>query len=244
MPTFIDVAKGPRHSIGVTANGDCYSWGRTNALGQLGRDIEVTASGNPGHVPLPDGVKIQKIYVSNSKGPDSGHSAIIDDQGRLWMSGCDRWQQLGLGSSKGGSVGYTWQGGKMWQERFVLSSFITELMNEQSGTATIRDAALGGDHTIVLSSNKRDVYGFGKGGDGQFGFVGKPFVSAPRKSTSLSEEGVAAVCAIENCSMTLADNGEVKQKVGRCQPSLIAKGIQNCVDRARRHGLIQEEKNT
>ena len=57
-----------------------------------------------------------------------------------------------------------------------------EFMNETSGTNKIRDVALGGDHTVVLSGNQHDVYTFGKGGEGQLGVMGKPFVSAPVKS--------------------------------------------------------------
>mmetsp|Transcript_28650 Transcript_28650/g.41652 ORF Transcript_28650/g.41652 Transcript_28650/m.41652 type:complete len:99 (-) Transcript_28650:140-436(-) len=89
-------------------------------------------------------------------------------------------------------------------------------MNINGGENTIRDVALGWDHTVVLSSNQRDVYVFGKGGDGQLGLSGKPFVSGPAKSVELSSkntsskhnndsssnsDNTAAVCAIRRCSM-------------------------------------------
>eukprot|EP00980_Cylindrotheca_fusiformis_P004758 scaffold1016_cov105-Cylindrotheca_fusiformis.AAC.4 len=124
------------------------------------------------------------------------------------MAGCDRWQQLGLGSAKGGTTGYTWKGGKIWQEQFVESRHVTDLMMKNTTTTTtakIRDVALGGDHTLVLGDDGI-VYAFGKGGDGQLGLVGKPFVSAPVKSTKLSSSemvAAAAVCAVQACSATI-----------------------------------------
>merc|ERR1711935_316979 len=92
-------------------------------------------------------------------------------------------------------------------------------------TRNIRAVALGGDHTLVLSSNKKDVFAFGKCGDGQCGFIGKPYVSAPKRSklfsstsnignngdkdSSGSASYIAAVCAVESCSMTINDDGKI-----------------------------------
>ena len=102
----------------------------------------------------------------------------------------------------------------------------------------IRDVSLGEDHTIILSSNQRDVYAFGKGGDGQLGLVGKPFVSAPIRSTSLSSpsDDIHAVCAVQSCSITLGEHGDVLKKVGKCRN--VAQGIRDCIERAREQELI------
>ena len=277
----------------------------SNNLGQLGRETstnkkEVT---RPGPVDAFNEIHLEaaKVFVSNSIQKDSGHSAILDKNGRLWMSGCDRWQQLGLGSANGGSAGYTWKGGNLWQDKFVLSESITteikktEQMNNtnkitvnsddgmkgnsslvQMTTTTgpnIRDVALGGDHTLVLSSNKKDVFAFGKCGDGQCGFIGKPYVSAPKRSKLLSSTTstvgksgsssdndnnssasyIAAVCAVESCSITLDDDGKVMRKVGKCTPpsksasasslltsSALSDGIEKCIRNAKRRGLINQ----
>ena len=242
MPKFVDVAKGSRHSIGVTADGRAFSWGTNTSLGQLGRDDEEIPAREPGEIPFPDDVVVQRAYVSNSE-KDSGHSAIVDSKGRLWMAGCDRWQQLGLGSANAGSAGYTWIGGKLWQDRFVLSPFVDEVVKQDDTSMAIRDVSLGADHTLVLASNGHDVYGFGKGGDGQLGFVGKPFVSAPKKSKVLSQPGTAAVCAVQHCSLTLGHKGEVKQKVGRrCNSNEVQEGITRCIQRAQRHGLLSHSE--
>lgn len=50
-------------------------------------------------------VKFSTVYTGGTK--DSGHTALVDEDGGLWMAGCDRWQQLGLGSSFTGAAGYT-----------------------------------------------------------------------------------------------------------------------------------------
>ena len=298
---FIDISEGPRHSLGVTSNGRVYSWGSSrscNNLGQLGRDTSTNKKKvrHPGLVePFDDDNLIAaNVFVSNSIQKDSGHSAIIDKNGRLWMSGCDRWQQLGLGSANGGSGGYTWKGGKLWQDKFILSESVAiEISKNQKMSSNsnnidnsnsdqdnllhvtttakgpnIRDVSLGGDHTLVLSSNKQEVFAFGKCGDGQCGFVGKPFVSAPKRSKLLSnissdnssvnsdndnDNGssrnyIAAVCAIESCSITIGDDGKILRKVGKCNPppksaltsssSLLFDGIEKCIKNARRRGLI------
>lgn len=304
---FVDISEGPRHSLGVTSDGRVYSWGNmkaSNNLGQLGRDTSKNKKKvkRPGPVePFHDEqLKAAKVFVSNSIQKDSGHSAIIDQNGRLWMSGCDRWQQLGLGSAHGGAAGYTWKGGKLWQDKFILSESIsteipktremdniTTVIGNKSGgdnktlqmtTAAgpnIRDVALGGDHTLVLSSNKQDVFAFGKCGDGQCGFVGKPYVSAPKRSKFLSISSItrssdasvhtsnssnrskliAAVCAVEACSITIDDDGKVIGKVGKCTPpskssmstpssslltaSALSNGIEKCIQNARRRGLVR-----
>jgi len=241
-PEFESIAHGSRHSIGLTSDGSAYSWGRSNAVGQLGRESTVeTPSKQPGRIPIP--TKITRAFCSRGCSTGSGHSALLDTDGRLWMAGCDRWQQLGLGSVNGGTSGYTWIDGKLWQERFVLSGSVLDLMKTKPrDSQSIRDVALGGDHTLVLASNQRDVYGFGKGGDGQLGLVGKPFVSATVKSKTLSEEqsGVllSAICAVQNCSVTLDINGDVRSRAGKCRTDIVEREIQKCVARAKQEGLI------
>lgn len=246
-PSFAYLATGARHSIGISVDGSAYSWGRSNGVGQLGRDSDIIRSKKVGPIPLST-VKFIKAYVSNGCNTGSGHSALLDENGHLWMAGCDRWQQLGLGSSKGGNSGYTWIDGKIWQNRFVLLEHVIDLLQEKDNnegrSSLIRDVALGGDHTLVLSSNRRDVFAFGKGGDGQLGLVGKPYVSAPVKSKGLSKNNVHAVCAVQNCSLTLDADGNVKDRVGKCRTIEVEKGIQECITRALREGLVNEKKSS
>ena len=181
---------------------------------------------------------------------DSGHSAIVNVGGdRLWMSGCDRWQQLGLGSAEGGAAGYTWKNGKVLQNEFVENTFVLEYLRRLDPTATIRDVAIGGDHTVVLSSNQRDVVTFGKGAEGQLGLSEKRFVSAPTKSTVLSTNHsestkIAAVCASDFCTWTIDHDGGLLKTAGRCRTTqeLFWKALDACQQDASRSGRTHEFK--
>lgn len=201
-------------------------------------------------------IQFVKAYVGGMS--DSGHSALLDSNGHLWLAGCDRWQQLGLGSSSAGSAGYTWNQGRIWRTAFVRNGFLATALPQVTISTTnptptttgnsgrlIRDVALGGDHTVVLSSNQKDVYVFGKGAEGQLGVDGKPFVSAPTRSKVLSSSDdkpdIAAVCAIKNCSLTLNQQGGVLSKAGKCRG--IEKSLVKCIRRAEFHGLLAKTKN-
>jgi alpha-tubulin suppressor-like RCC1 family protein len=276
--------KHKQHSVGITKDGVVYTWGPSSGFGQLGRPTGTTSgisSGNdqsgssssrrqyeysrtPGPAVLSSGtdqnqnetVHAYRAYVGGAS--DSGHTAVLDATGNLWMTGCDRWQQLGLGSSAGGSAGYTWVGGKTHQTSFQKNEFITNLLEQYDATARIRDVALGGDHTVVLSSNQKDVFVFGKGGEGQLGLNEKRFVSAPARSHVLSASSssksrspaattdaiasVASVCAIQNCSLTMDRNGKVLQKAGKCRetPDFV-KALATCRERAEKSGLLEKD---
>jgi len=275
------------HTIAITKNGIPYSHCHNNKicdneLGELGR------IGNPS-IPLP--IRIVHANNTNTKNtddnndvriahaytggfPSSGHSAVLDTYGNLWLSGCDRWQQLGMGSSNGGSSGYTWKGGRLWQDQFQKNEHVVDLLRRldpmlgntngrdgksllvaQSSSSSssvelgavdssrrwIRDVALGGDHTVLLSSNKKDVIVFGKGGEKQLGLSSKPWVSSPAKSKVLSSASgnISAVCAFRNCSMTLDADGHVISKAGKCSLELkgMKKALDLCRKRAKETGL-------
>lgn len=257
---FTDTSKAQDagHTIAITAHGIPYSHCHNakicdNELGQLGR------RGDPYTLlPIKLGDKndynIAHAYTGGFS--SSGHSALLDTKGNLWLCGCDRWQQLGMGSSHGGSSGYTWKGGRLWQDQFQKNEYVVELLRsldpslgnrdkqtslQSSSRRWIRDVALGGDHTVILSSNKKDVVVFGKGGEHQLGLSFKPWVSSPAKSKVLSSSSadISAVCAFRNCSMTLDARGDVLSRAGKCSMQLkgIAKALDVCRKRAQETGL-------
>ena len=116
-----------------------------------------------------------------------------------------------------------------------------------SSGGCVRDVALGGDHTLVLSSNKKDVVAFGKGGEGQLGLSFKPWVSSPARSKVLSSSSsdIAAVCAFRHCSWTLDEDGEVKDMTGKCDKEAkgMIRALKYCEKRARESGLLNKSKN-
>lgn len=195
MPaSFVDVSRSHAsgHTIAVDSNYDAYSYCHSskcrNELGELGR------SGDPFRL-LPisidvDGgnrVMIKRAFAGGNS--EAGHSALLDQNGNLYVCGSDRWQQLGLGSSNCGSSGYTWT--SLWQSKFLKNEYVGELLTRLdpslTKTSSIRDVALGGDHTVVLSMNKRDVVTFGKGAEGQLGLTSKPYVCVQVKAAFVNE---------------------------------------------------------
>lgn len=229
-------ADGSQQHVGITSCGKVFTWGKSNEMGQLGRK---TISRKDCRVPAQVAIPSRAIRGFAGGSDESGHTVVLDSDGYLWMAGCDRWQQLGLGSAEGGASGYTWENGMIWRDFFTRNDFIKDLL--ASKDESIRDVALGGDHTLALSSNKRDVYAFGKGGDGQLGLVSKPFVSAWVRSTELSSSKpeIAAICGIHHCSVTIDSAGEVLKTAGKCR--LIGKesvSLRMCIERATKDGLL------
>ena len=269
--SFIHVATSndeSTHNIGITSDGAAYTWGKSNSLGQLGRDgkknkpqkalfsnpatIEASktnrSNGKDSIQPKLIQTKAVKGYVGGTK--DAGHSAILDENGYLWFTGCDRWQQLGLGSSTAGAAGYTWTA--LWQETFQRNDHLRDLMKSKTNTndgIEIRDVAIGGDHTLVLSNNKKDVFSFGKGREGQLGLQSeKPFVSSPvhAKALSSTKDEIAAVCAVRHCSFTVDDRGNLLKSSGKCKQwnsEFMTKVLKHCQEGARKDGLIAKEES-
>ena len=242
-------ARDAGHTLVVAADSEPHSRchdGRAcaNELGELGRP------GDPAAllpIAIGDGAAAAVAYAGGLR--DAGHSALLDERGELWLCGCDRWQQLGLGASAGGASGYTWS--RLWQERFQKNEHVVDLLRRLDPTLGsgsegptarrwIRDVSLGGDHTVVLSANQRDVVVFGKGGEKQLGLASTPWLSSPVKSKALSSPtaDICAVCAFRHCSMTLDARGEMMNRAGKCHLSTeMTKALESCRKRARQHGL-------
>jgi alpha-tubulin suppressor-like RCC1 family protein len=240
---FVQITKsvdGSDQFVGITSDGIVYTWGKSNSMGQLGR---TTISRRDCQTPKRIGnITSRAIRCFAGGSQESGHTAVLDDKGNLWVAGCDRWQQLGLGSKDGGASGYTWEHGRIIRDFFTPNLFLRDYLSQRG--ETIRDVALGGDHTLLLSSNQKNVYAFGKGGEGQLGIVGQPFLSSIVKSTKLSssiKEEISAVCAIQHCSLTLDKSGTVLKSAGKCHVKTDAykQGLQACIAKAEENNLIQ-----
>lgn len=101
------------HCVGLR-DGIAYAWPLTragNRFGQLGmgsaaKDIDENAAPTPIRGEgLP---RIVEVAAGGRK--DGGHTALVGEDGSVWMCGCDRWQQLGLSGAggAGNAAGYTW----------------------------------------------------------------------------------------------------------------------------------------
>ena len=101
---FADVSKAQEagHTLAVAPDGTPFSRCHNqkiccNELGELGRGGDPSKL-LPIHLESSDGsgsvIKAAHAYAGGF--PSSGHSALLDTNGNLWMCGCDRWQQLGV----------------------------------------------------------------------------------------------------------------------------------------------------
>jgi hypothetical protein len=170
-----------------------------NRFGQLGRgtatsssnrrnDDESSGSRQPMSMTLPADAEGLTVVAAAAGGDrDGGHSAVVLSDGSVLTCGCDRWQQLGLGSSASGAAGYTWKNGRIWQP---LLQRVESLARPSSDDDQFVDVACGADYTIVRSRKGR-VVGFGRSHLGQVTGNGKrgPFVTAPVDAVRNADRG-------------------------------------------------------
>ena len=148
----------------------------------------------PTEVRLPNdertGASRRVIAAAAGGGPDAGHTVLVDDRGDLWACGCDRWQQLGLGSSLTGAAGYTWQGGRLWQPAPRL---VGPLGTAGRGSDPFVSAACGADYTVAVT-RAGVAWGWGRSHLGQAsGGRSGPFVAGPKPIVGSAPPGEAVV---------------------------------------------------
>jgi len=203
------VSRSTTHELRITNDGALEAMAIAasgNRFGQCGdgRAEKRTATDVPRRV-----AGIADVVAAAAGGSaDAGHSLAVTRCGELFAWGCDRWQQLGLGSASAGAVGYTWAGGKLWQTT----------PRRVPALADVVDVAAGDDHSLALTRDGT-VYAWGRGNDGQLGT--KCFVGPPRPVAALSRarggsRRPVAVAARGACSCALLDDGEVAC-VGACR---------------------------
>ena len=194
--------------------GSVYSWATKkngNRFGQLGRQENIKDTSQK---MKPTSATASSFFVAAAAGgsKDSGHTLVVTREGSVYACGCDRWQQLGLGSTAAGAAGYTWEGGKLWRKELILLK----------GLRNVTKVAAGDDHSVALLNNG-EVWTFGRGEHGQLGHPGKPFVMPPTKSVLLSEDRntICNVRAEGNCTGTFDKNDSLLKHVGRCKKELL-----------------------
>lgn len=223
------------HCVAIR-KGIAYTWAigsaaqiwRGNRFGQLGR--KGNGEGNIGSVTRGKGrtenfpLIVKAVAAGGTKA--SGHTLLVGQNGAVWSFGCDRWQQLGLGSASAGAVGYTWDKGKLWQTQpqHVIA------LNGQKVIAV----AAGGDHSAALTE-RGDVFTWGRGEHGQLGHLGtKSFVMPPTKSAFLSGSGadVKGIHALEDCTAVTGNrngnNNVILRHAGRCPKQILERMLNAC----------------
>jgi alpha-tubulin suppressor-like RCC1 family protein len=217
------------HCIEVQ-DGIGYIWAtnskRGNRFGQLGRRSNSRTTKQCDNeyddIKIPQKIDIPCAVAAAGGSKDSGHTLLVDKNGQVFAWGCDRWQQLGLGSTKAGAAGYTWKEGKLWQ-------YYPQIVSALSGQVAVAVAA-GADHSVALLESG-EVWTWGRGEHGQLGQQGKPFVLPPTKSDALSSGPnvgtVRSIRAEANCTgifggkMNSDGTRTLLKSVGRCPQEIL-----------------------
>jgi len=137
-----DVACGLAHTLVCTRNGQCFAFG-DNEFGQLGV-AEIALSYEPVRSAELESYHI--LYVACG----SHHSAVISDNGLLWLWGANHTGQIGLENVS-------------FQSKPYLLSTATDLRNH-----LIIDVSCGTNHTVFLSK-KGKLFGMGDNVENQLG---------------------------------------------------------------------------
>lgn len=132
---FTNIACGWDFSCGVTDDNFLFVWG-SNYYGQLGLPRNE----------FPDSIKPIRLQV-NACEVSMGlrHTAIVNSKGEVWITGCGKHGQLGLGSDK------------LSSDRFVKVVI----------TGKITHVACGQRHTVSWSSDEKALYVWGDNKHGQ-----------------------------------------------------------------------------
>lgn len=97
LETVVDYDVAGAHSAAVTYDGKLYMWGY-NKFGQIGNNSTESVYSPTEVLSNVVSVSLSRGYESNSTG--NGHSAAITSDGSLYMWGCNRYGQLGDGTTE------------------------------------------------------------------------------------------------------------------------------------------------
>ncbi|KAK8916413.1 Ultraviolet-B receptor UVR8 [Platanthera zijinensis] len=157
--TITAVTSGHYHSLAVNADGEVWAWGRNNE-GQLGRGADAPRSTwcKPERVLGLNNVKVKSAYASGVV------SAVIGDDGSLWVWGRSKRGQLGLGKR-------------------VMEAIMPSKVEALSGQE-ISKVSFGWGHVLALTRDSK-LFGWGYAENGRLGkMVEVSLSSSPQFSNS------------------------------------------------------------
>jgi len=116
------------------------------------------------------------------------HSAVLTDQGFVYVFGSAEYGRLGLGNS----------GNKKLPEK------LTPLSNHRIGYISCGLA-----HTVCVSADGNSVWAFGDGENGKLGIGSCSTATTPQLVETLQDIGIAKVCCGTQFTVFLAKNGRI-----------------------------------
>ncbi|XP_061191320.1 probable E3 ubiquitin-protein ligase HERC4 [Saccostrea echinata] len=172
---------GSGYSVVITTAGEVFSWGR-NDTGQLGRGKLSNEEQRK-----PKLIKTLAVYTVVQISCGSSHCLALTDDGRLFSWGCNKYGQLGLGTSNSHDTP---------QQIISLKGIPVALV------------AVGGNHSFILSCSGA-VFGWGKNSFGQLGLNDELDKYHPTLCKSLRNQKVKYMSCGEDHTVALTKDGGV-----------------------------------
>uniref|UniRef100_A0AAY5KX54 Regulator of chromosome condensation 2 n=1 Tax=Esox lucius TaxID=8010 RepID=A0AAY5KX54_ESOLU len=192
----VAAACGRNHTLALTESGTAYSFGE-NKLGQLGQGNQT------------DPALISAPLVKVACGAE--FSMVVDCKGNLYSFGCPEYGQLGHNSD--GKFIARAQRIEFDCETIArrVAIFIEKSKDGQMTpvpNVVVRDVACGGNHTLILDSQKR-VFSWGFGGYGRLGHTEQKDEMVPRlvKLFDFPGRGASQIYSGYQCSFAVNEMG-------------------------------------
>ncbi|XP_052871929.1 probable E3 ubiquitin-protein ligase HERC4 isoform X2 [Anopheles cruzii] len=172
---------GTAHSLALTNWGQIYSWG-SNAVGQLGQDVDVTRQPSPRLIRSIAAKQVVQIASGQY------HCLALTNNGELYAWGSNAYGQLGVGTTN---------------EKVAIPTLVVSLAG-----VPIAFIACGGNHSFAVSKSGA-IFGWGKNTFGQLGLNDLNSRSFPTQLRTLRSLGVRYVSCGDDFSVFLTAGGGV-----------------------------------
>lgn len=210
----ISVGPGGYHTIALSASGDVFTWGH-NRVGQLGyTNTETVPRNHEGAFFLPTPQVVESLHGTRVAKVIAGwgHSAVVCQNGDVYICGRNFMGQLGLGDPENFQ--------KNERQHPYLSRFC--LVQGLRGLR-VRHFACGGEHSAAVLTNG-DVYTFGAGTRGQLGhgLPSNEFYPRLNKTLRESRRSVKDLACGNNCTLVLVGSSGPPSLQELCIESMAA----------------------
>uniref|UniRef100_A0A4W5MS05 Regulator of chromosome condensation 2 n=1 Tax=Hucho hucho TaxID=62062 RepID=A0A4W5MS05_9TELE len=199
----VAAACGRNHTLALTEGGTAYSFGE-NKLGQLGQGNQTDAVLSPALIQY-NGQPLVKVACG------AEFTMVVDCKGNLYSFGCPEYGQLGHNSD--GKFIARAQRIEFDCETIArrVAIFIEKSKDGQVTpvpNVVVRDVACGGNHTLILDSQKR-VFSWGFGGYGRLGHTEQKDEMVPRlvKLFDFPGRGASQIYTGYQCSFAVNEMG-------------------------------------